>query len=108
MSQANTNARVWNAATYAKAPRRAYSKPTGTRLQLSGQWLTDSGFKPGDTYTVKAKAAGLRVEVAQGNATVTASHGEAKLYVAAEALPMADRLEVLRVAPGKLLVRPAR
>lgn len=100
--------RIWNARVYAKAPRRVYSKPAGTRLQLSGQWLSTAGFTPGDAYRVRRMAAGLRVEIAEGDATVTASHGEAKLYIPADALPDAKQLEVLRVAPGKLLVRPAR
>ena len=103
----NTAARVWNARTYAKAPRRTYPAPTGRRLQLSGQWLTDAGFEPGDNYTVRAMAAGIRVERGDSGALVTESHGAAKLYVPAELLAKTN-VEVLQVAPGKLLVREVR
>lgn len=108
-AQAPAPSRVWNARTYAQAPRRAYPKPTGNRLQLSGQWLTDAGFQPGAAYSVRPMSAGIRVEVGSAGATVTASHGAAKLYVPAELLAADAKstVEVLQVAPGKLLVRVA-
>ncbi len=54
-------------------------------------------------------SAGIRVEVGSAGATVTASHGAAKLYVPAELLAADAKstVEVLQVAPGKLLVRVA-
>lgn len=99
--------RVWNAKTYAKSPRRLYSKPAGRRLQLSGQWLTQAGFHPGECYSVRPMSAGVRIEASQFGGTVTESHGEAKLYVPAE-LFANTTIEVLQVAPGKLLVREER
>lgn len=102
-----TSARVWNARAYAKAPRRTYPTPNGRRLQLSGQWLSDAGFQPGDYYTIRNMAAGIRVERGSTGALVTESHGAAKLYVPAELLAKTE-VEVLQVAPGKLLVREAR
>lgn len=105
-----SSTRVWNASAYAKAPRRVYPKPAG-RLQLSGRWLTDAGFQPGAAYSVRAMRAGIRVEVDTAGATTTSSHGAAKVYVPADLLPMFahdKKVEVLAVAPGKLLVRAAR
>lgn len=103
-TQSASTSRVWNAKSYAKAPRRTYPKPKGSRLQLSGQWLSDAGFLPGGAYTIRSMSAGIRVETSATGATITASHEAAKLYVPADLLK-AETIEVLQVAPGKLLVR---
>lgn len=98
--------KVWNASAYAKAPRREYPVPAGRRLQLSGQWLSDAGFAAGGTYGVRKMKNGLRVVAGEGGAAITASHGNAKVYVAAELLPENGQVEVLAVAKGKLFIRP--
>lgn len=90
-----------------KTMRRAYAVPAGGRLQLSGQWLTNAGFVVGDTYAVRKVKTGLRVTAGKAGATITASHGQAKVYVPAELLPETGHVEVRMAGNGKLTIRQA-